>query len=278
MTCDPREVFKTALLSNSSGIILVHNHPSGDTHPKPHDYRIAGRIRDAGQVLRVQLVDSVIVSPGRFVLFNGGRRRPAEGPSLSGRSGADQRTEVGPPMTECSVSDSRNGYPATPRIYVADLAAYNNGILRGEWIDADQDPDDIFAEIEAMLRNSPYNGEEFAIHDYDNFGGLSLSEWEDIPHVSRLGKGIAKYGSLYAAVIEEGYDPDDTEKLLTEGYHGAWDSIGDYVEEQVTSTSEIPQWLAYYIDWETMGSDWESNGDIFTVKLERQIHVFNPNC
>ena len=42
-----------------------------------------------------------------------------------------------------------------PEIYVADLAAYNAGKLRGTWIDATQDADDIKAEIEEMLRGSP---------------------------------------------------------------------------------------------------------------------------
>ncbi|WP_024353472.1 antirestriction protein ArdA [Brevundimonas naejangsanensis] len=48
-----------------------------------------------------------------------------------------------------NVSDS------SPRIYVACLAAYNNGFLHGAWIDADQDADQIRVEIAAMLARSP---------------------------------------------------------------------------------------------------------------------------
>jgi hypothetical protein len=43
----------------------------------------------------------------------------------------------------------------TPKIYVADLAAYNAGKLRGIWIDAAQEPDEIRAEVQAMLAGSP---------------------------------------------------------------------------------------------------------------------------
>ncbi|MCT8003625.1 antirestriction protein ArdA [Sphingomonas sanguinis] len=61
-----------------------------------------------------------------------------------------------------NVSDS------TPRIYVACLAAYNNGYLHGTWIDADQDADQIRDEIAAMLARSPVeDAEEYAIHDYE---------------------------------------------------------------------------------------------------------------
>ena len=47
---------------------------------------------------------------------------------------------------------------SNPRIYVACLAAYNNGYLYGAWIDADQDPDQIRDEIAAMLARSPIKG------------------------------------------------------------------------------------------------------------------------
>lgn len=59
---------------------------------------------------------------------------------------------------------------SAPRIYVACLAAYNNGILYGKWIDADQDADSIRLEIQIMLAGSPVpRAEEWAIHDYEGF-------------------------------------------------------------------------------------------------------------
>ncbi len=58
------------------------------------------------------------------------------------------------------------------RIYVADLAAYNNGKLLGVWIDATQDPDDIQEQIYEMLVNSSEGfSEEYAIHDNEGFRG-----------------------------------------------------------------------------------------------------------
>jgi len=62
------------------------------------------------------------------------------------------------------------------RIYVACLAAYNNGKLHGAWIDATQDIDDIQCQINQMLADSPEpDAEEYAIHDYEEFGGYVLT-------------------------------------------------------------------------------------------------------
>lgn len=57
----PREVFKTALLTSSAGVVLVHNHPSGDPRPSRDDLDITRRLVDAGKLLGIELVDHVII-------------------------------------------------------------------------------------------------------------------------------------------------------------------------------------------------------------------------
>ena len=57
----PREVFKTALLSSAAAIILLHNHPSGDTTPSKEDIEITRRIKEAGDLLCVKLLDHIII-------------------------------------------------------------------------------------------------------------------------------------------------------------------------------------------------------------------------
>ena len=62
-----------------------------------------------------------------------------------------------------------------PRIYVADLAAYNSGKLHGVWIDATEDLEDIQTQVQEMLKKSPEPfTEEYAIHDYEYFGSHRL--------------------------------------------------------------------------------------------------------
>ncbi len=57
----PREVFKRALLMNASRIFVAHNHPSGDVTPSEDDKAITKRLKDAGEVLGVSLLDSLII-------------------------------------------------------------------------------------------------------------------------------------------------------------------------------------------------------------------------
>ncbi len=57
----PRETFKTALLSSAAAIILVHNHPTGDPTPSREDLEITRRLREAGDLLGVRVLDHVII-------------------------------------------------------------------------------------------------------------------------------------------------------------------------------------------------------------------------
>lgn len=57
----PKEVFKVAILSNSATIIIYHNHPSGDITPSKEDINITERLREAGKILGIALIDHIIV-------------------------------------------------------------------------------------------------------------------------------------------------------------------------------------------------------------------------
>ncbi|HEY5558054.1 JAB domain-containing protein [Acetobacterium sp.] len=52
----PREIFKIAILSNSAGIIIFHNHPSGDPEPSQEDINITTRIKEAGKLMGIVTV------------------------------------------------------------------------------------------------------------------------------------------------------------------------------------------------------------------------------
>ena len=58
----PREVFKSAILSNAYGIILCHNHPSGDLTPSGSDYLFTDEMTKAGELLGIKVIDHIIVS------------------------------------------------------------------------------------------------------------------------------------------------------------------------------------------------------------------------
>lgn len=60
----PREIFKTSILSNATGIFLVHCHPSGDTTPSEEDRNVTRRVAESGKILGIQLLDHIIVGCG----------------------------------------------------------------------------------------------------------------------------------------------------------------------------------------------------------------------
>lgn len=57
----PREIFKAAMLSNAAGIVLVHNHPSGNPKPSSDDLNVTARVKAAGEVIGIELLDHIIV-------------------------------------------------------------------------------------------------------------------------------------------------------------------------------------------------------------------------
>ena len=163
------------------------------------------------------------------------------------------------------------------RIYVADLAAYNNGRLHGVWIDATLDPDDIQEQINKMLANSPEGfAEEYAIHDYEGFDGYGLGEYEGIETVHEIACFIEEYPALAGELLSHfGGDLEDARKAVEDNYSGCYKSLADYAEELTEGTTEIPERLRYYIDYERMGRDMELGGDIYTIETAYdEIHVF----
>ena len=62
----PREIFKGACLSNSSGIILVHNHPSGECSPSDEDCKLTKRISEAGRIMGIELLDHIVIAENGF--------------------------------------------------------------------------------------------------------------------------------------------------------------------------------------------------------------------
>lgn len=63
---DPKTIFKSALLSNASKIILVHNHPSGDTTASKEDLKLTERIKQVCELVDIQLLDHIIIGDEDF--------------------------------------------------------------------------------------------------------------------------------------------------------------------------------------------------------------------
>ena len=165
-----------------------------------------------------------------------------------------------------------------PRIYVACLAAYNNGILHGRWIDA-TDADTIREAIQEMLKGSPSPGaEEWAIHDYEGFRSIRLSEWEDLDRVAELGALINEHGQAFAAYAGNVGADYATAEGFEEAYCGEWDSEQAYAENLFDElyAHDVPEHIAPYIDYEAFSRDL-FNSDCYSVESDSGVYVFR-NC
>lgn len=62
----PREIFKGAILNNAAAVIIAHNHPSQDTTPSEEDKEATRRIKRAGELLGIPLLDHMILADQTF--------------------------------------------------------------------------------------------------------------------------------------------------------------------------------------------------------------------
>lgn len=66
----PREVFKFALNENASALFLIHNHPSGILKPSEDDLKITERLRSAGELMGIRVIDHVIITDKNYYSFS----------------------------------------------------------------------------------------------------------------------------------------------------------------------------------------------------------------
>lgn len=65
----PREVFKSACLSNAAAILCIHQHPSGDPQPSREDREITRRLQEAGELMGIRVLDHIIIGDGEYLSF-----------------------------------------------------------------------------------------------------------------------------------------------------------------------------------------------------------------
>lgn len=181
------------------------------------------------------------------------------------------------PASLAETLDQMKAAPDTPRIYVACLAAYNNGRLHGAWVDAGQGEDHIWQGVREMLAASPdAHAEEWAIHDYDGFEDARISEHASFEHVCALAEFISQHGTLGAKLYN--HFAEDLRQACTafEDYAGEYTSLAEFAEQLTEDTGpEIPDRLQHYIDWQAMGRDLELSGDVYTIETRfDQLYIF----
>jgi antirestriction protein len=174
---------------------------------------------------------------------------------------------------------------AEPRIYVASLSDYNAGILHGEWLDANQEPDELEAAVDDMLaRSTTHGAEEFAVHDYEGFGAYTVGEYESLDWLSRIARGIAEHGAAFAAWAQECGRDDERLARFEDAFLGEWQNVAAYTDELLSDLGyaevleqAVPEWLQPYVslDIEGLARDMELSGDLHTFEHEGGVWVFD---
>jgi antirestriction protein len=204
------------------------------------------------------------------------------------------------------------------RIYVASLADYNNGRLHGVWIDATQGADAIEEQTRAMLRQSKYpnvvlpcpegcdpshvtawvagegplcetcagrgtvpSAEEWAIHDFEGFEGIKLSEWESFVTVAALAELLEEHGEAFAAWYDNDHrderERDEWGEQFAEQYAGTARTLEEWCEDAADSwglLEDLPENLRRFFDFEKYAREMQMGGDIWTAEGGDGVHVF----
>ncbi|ALA06812.1 anti-restriction protein [Mycobacterium phage Chadwick] len=175
------------------------------------------------------------------------------------------------------------------RIYVADLAAYNAGVLHGVWIDlGETDSEGMWTEVKDMLREgqklyvSKTLGvhEEWAIQDYEGFGELRIGEHEDLDIVKDLSDALERHGEPFEAWISEIIgdigcfaDVSDAEQQFQDRFIGEI-SLGDYAYQYAEDVLGLEGTALDYFDYEKFGNDLKLSGDVSEVYYNGTDYLF----
>ena len=201
---------------------------------------------------------------------------PANDESSVTETGTVTEGQVGPEPAE-----EERRRPEPPSIYIASLADYNVGKLHGTWVDMTMPLEDIDLAIRQMLERSPVlqsEGEDYgdwAIHDSENFGVVTVHEHDDLDTLHELAKGIAKHGPAFAAWAEANEGDPERWPLFTEAYLGEYDSLHGYGEHlweemgwQQVVDEVLPPEVARYttVDAEHLAQDLWFEGSIQLVQ------------
>lgn len=161
------------------------------------------------------------------------------------------------------------------QIYVANLAAYNNGKLKGAWVEPSSDVDELWEQIAEALGGD--EDDEWAVHDYDGFP--NLGEHPSVKDIAKVASMIEEHGdAAFAAISETGVRYlDQAESLLENGFavfhKHADEALEEYAQDMADEGVLDKEWLLQYVDWERVARDLSM--DLHVVEHDGKTYIFN---
>lgn len=165
------------------------------------------------------------------------------------------------------------------RIFISCLAAYNAGFIHGKWVTALNSPDKIYDIIKKeILATSPQHSTEWAIHDYEGFGGLNITD-ESIEEICEMAQIISEWSELGIEIIQYCGSAYEAKQMLEDRYLGKFKSLEEYAQAFVKSKGHldgIPDYISKHLDYRSLAQNLEYNGDVVIFEIgEYECHVFN---
>lgn len=160
-----------------------------------------------------------------------------------------------------------------PRIYVANLAKYNEGKLVGQWIDVPTDKDELLEAIQAVAPDD----DEWAVHDSEGLPKSLQGEHPDLDDLVKFAELCEEHDhEIVMAAIDNFHDLDEAEDQL-DNLAGVYPSKEEFAEEFLQETGELAnlsKHLRHYFDYAGYVRDLELNGDIWTADVSDGVAVF----
>lgn len=185
-------------------------------------------------------------------------------------------------MARLCLSELRLKGLSEMKFYAACLAAYNNGYLHGVWIDATSDKDEMQAEINTMLAQSPIkDAEEWAIHDTDNLPSL-IGEYSGLAPIAEFAELAEDFDDIdtetLIAIVDEYQSIDTAREALDDGFCGVYDSFNEYSDEYVDDCILIDvqsnSLIAQYFDYDAFARDLRHDMTVIDLK-DGRVAVFH---
>lgn len=153
------------------------------------------------------------------------------------------------------------------KIYVANLSAYNEGKLIGEWLTLPLEDEELQEQIEEVIEAG--GGEEVAIHDYE--APFSISEYQSITELNKMARRLEDLDEYEEEIVKHIFDYfvdydealeciENNEYRTYEECYDMADVAHEVVEEQGV-LHDAPELLARYFDYEAYGRDLEIEGN-----------------
>jgi len=168
------------------------------------------------------------------------------------------------------------------RVYMADLASYNEGHLTGQWVDVEGlDEHGLTEAADKVLRLGQAKcdpriciHEEIAIHDYDgpDFG---LGEYPQFEELVRIQEAIDEHGEEVVAAWMGNFGDGVDFNGIVEAYQGEWSSFKEFAEDWIESTGMLDgkdETLVRYFDYDSFARDLEY--DYWTEDSSGGVLVF----